>query len=116
MWPGLSGPHVPVVEFEHRLALEHDAVVDRVARVHPGRVGLERLGEPGDDLMVQSFVIVGGDKFRGQKGAQVDDIESNSNDVREPNPTPEQPDLPGWGPGGRGFESRRSPVNPFVPH
>jgi hypothetical protein len=48
-------------------------------------------------------------QIRGQIGGQVDPTESNSNGSTEPNQDPEVPDLPGCGPGGRGFESRRSP-------
>ena len=36
--------------------------------------------------------------------------EDDSNDAVEPNHAPEDPAVPGCGPGGRGFESRRSPL------
>ena len=36
--------------------------------------------------------------------------DDDSNRATEPNLGPAQPDLPGCGPGGRGFESRRSPL------
>jgi len=40
----------------------------------------------------------------------VDTTEEDSNRVVDPNQGLDQPDLPGCGPGGRGFESRRSPL------
>jgi RNA polymerase sigma factor (sigma-70 family) len=39
----------------------------------------------------------------------VNTTDDDSNDVLEPNEHPDEPTLPGCGPGGRGFESRRSP-------
>jgi hypothetical protein len=40
----------------------------------------------------------------------VSTTEDDSNRATERNHEPSQPDLPGCGPGGRGFESRRSPL------
>ena len=40
--------------------------------------------------------------------------DDDSNRAAERNQHPAQPDLPGWGPGGRGFESRRSPLKKAV--
>jgi DNA-directed RNA polymerase specialized sigma24 family protein len=48
-------------------------------------------------------------QIRGQIGAQVDPTETNSNGSSERDRDEDQRDLPGCGPGGRGFESRRSP-------
>jgi hypothetical protein len=48
-------------------------------------------------------------QFRGQNRGQVDTTDDHSDDAVEPNSTEEHPGLPGCGPGGRGFESRRSP-------
>src|SRR6187431_2919353 len=39
---------LPVVQFERHLAANHDAVVDRIRRVHTGRATLEMIAHAGE--------------------------------------------------------------------